>query len=54
MVIEKRAVGNVVHLKSGSPNLTVIAVGSDQKNLAVEWHDGEKVCYALFPSVCVN
>ena len=49
-----KAVGNVVHLKSGSPDLTVIAVGSDHKNVAVEWHDGGKGCYALFPSVCVN
>lgn len=54
MINERIAVGNTVHLNSGSPDLTVIAVSSDGKHVAVKWEGETEVEFALFPSLCVS
>lgn len=45
-------IGDTVRLKSGSPDLHVIA--QDSRNLVVSWHNGTDTELALFPVVSVR
>ncbi len=45
-------VGQIVHLKSGSPDLEVI--GIVEKAVMVEWFDGEKMQHDIFPATSLS
>lgn len=47
----KFGVGDIVHLNSGSPDLTVIEV--DGQTVTVAWHDGVNAQGAEFPEQCL-
>ena len=50
---DKLQIGDVLHLKSGSPDLEVIALSSNGGHVAVKWQDNGTESYAVFPSVCL-
>lgn len=47
------SIGKIVHLKSGSPDLKIIAVHDD--NVVVEWHDESgNSKQGTFPKPCLS
>ena len=44
--------GDIVHLNSGSPELTVVAIDSDR--FKVEWVEGHLTLRQAFPRVCLK
>jgi uncharacterized protein YodC (DUF2158 family) len=47
-------VGDVVHLNSGSPDMTVIALDCLAENVAVEWLSEDGIERHVYPSVCLQ
>lgn len=48
-------IGRIVHLNSGSPNLTVVALDSHRQVAAVRWEkENSYPSFAIFPYACLR
>ena len=51
---DKLQIGDVVHLKSGSPDLEVIALSGNEDYVAVRWQQLSGEAYAVFAITSVR